>query len=293
MYSLHQTAINERSQSLCLNMIVKNEAPVIRRCLNSVRPVIDYWVIVDTGSSDGTQDVIRRHLSDLPGELIERPWVDFAHNRSEAVALARGRADYVFVIDADETLEIPARFKMPRLTADSYNLEVRFGTFTYARKQLLRNSLPWRYEGVLHEHACCDEARSEEFLPGLWLASYSDGARARDPQTFLHDVQTLERVLRDEPNNARYVFYLAQTYLLIRDFDSALSHYRRRVEMGGRNDEVWISLYQIAQMNIAIFHRNLLRIRDHAPGTCSESPHGRLGVPIAFAISPIDRNVNA
>src|SRR5260221_12675239 len=107
--------------------------------------------------------VIRRHLSDLPGELIERPWVDFAHNRSEAVALARGRADYVFVIDADETLEIPARFKMPRLTADSYNLEVRFGTFTYARKQLLRNSLPWRYEGVLHEHACCDEARSEEF----------------------------------------------------------------------------------------------------------------------------------
>jgi len=127
----------------------------------------------------------------------------------------------------------------------------------------------------------------------LWLASYSDGARARDPQTFLHDVQTLERVLRDEPNNARYVFYLAQTYLLIRDFDSALSHYRRRVEMGGRNDEVWISLYQIAQINIAIFHRNLLRIRDHAPGTWSESPHGRLGVPIAFAISPIDRNVNA
>src|SRR5260221_378286 len=63
--------------------------------------------------------VIRRHLSDLPGELIERPWVDFAYNRSEAVA---------------------------RLTADSYNLEVRFGTFTYARKQLLRNSLPWRYE---------------------------------------------------------------------------------------------------------------------------------------------------
>ena len=146
MYSLYQTAINEHSQSLCLNMIVKNEVPVIRRCLNSVRPVIDCWVIVDTGSSDGTQDVIRRHLSDLPGELIERPWVDFAHNRSEAVALARGRADYVFVIDADETLEIPARFKMPRLTADSYNLEVRFGTFTYARKQLLRNSLPWRYE---------------------------------------------------------------------------------------------------------------------------------------------------
>ena len=240
--------MNEHGQSFCLNMIVKNEARVIRRCLDSVRPIIDYWVIVDTGSTDGTQEVIRQHLDGLPGELIERPWVDFAHNRSEAVALARGRADYVLVIDADETLEIPTRFKMPWLTADSYDIEVRCGTLTYARKQLLRNSLPWRYDGILHEHPRCDQARREEFLPGLWFASHSDGARSRDPQSCLRDAQTLEKAIRDEPNNARYVFYLAQTYLLLGDLNSALSHYRRRVELGGHNDEVWFSLYRIAQL---------------------------------------------
>jgi glycosyltransferase involved in cell wall biosynthesis len=229
-------------------MIVKNEAPVIRRCLDSVRPIMDYWVIVDTGSTDGTQDVIRENFGDLPGELIERPWVDFAHNRSEALILARGRADYLLVIDADETLEITEGFEMPLLSADSYDIEVRCGAFTCARKQLLRNSLPWHYEGVLHEYACCHEAHSEEFLPGLWIASYRDGARARDPQTYFRDAQILERALRDEPNNARYVFYLAQTYLLLKEFDLALRHYRRRVEMGGQNDEVWFSLYQIAQL---------------------------------------------
>ncbi len=74
----------------------------------------------------------------------------------------------MLVIDADETLEIPTRFKMPRLTADSYDIEVRCGTLTYARKQLLRNSLPWRYDdGILHEHPRCDQARSEEFPPVL------------------------------------------------------------------------------------------------------------------------------
>jgi glycosyltransferase involved in cell wall biosynthesis len=244
-------SMNAHGQSFCLNMIVKDEASVIRRCLDSVRAMIDCWVIVDTGSTDGTQDAIREHLRDLPGELLERPWVDFAHNRSEAIELARGRADYLLLIDADEMLETGEGFELPRLSADSYDIEVRCGGFTCARKQLLRNSLPWRFEGVVHEYACCDEARSEEFLPGVWIASYRDGARARDPQTHLRDAQALERALREEPDNARYVFYLAQTYMLTNDFDSALRCYRRRVEMGGRNDEVWHSLYRIAQLEVA------------------------------------------
>src|SRR5262245_49942 len=101
-------------------MIVRNEAPVIRRCLDSVRPWIDAWCVVDTGSSDGTQALVRQALAGLPGDLVERPWVDFAHNRTEALAAARGRADYVLVIDADETLEPAPGFALPRLTADAY-----------------------------------------------------------------------------------------------------------------------------------------------------------------------------
>ena len=66
-------------------MIVKNESEVIKRCLDSVIPVIDYWVIIDTGSNDGTQDIIKNHLKDIPGELHERPWKNFGENRTEAL----------------------------------------------------------------------------------------------------------------------------------------------------------------------------------------------------------------
>jgi hypothetical protein len=65
-------------QRICLSMIVKNEARVIRRCLDSVMPLIDCWSIVDTGSTDGTQAIIREHMRFLPGSLHERPWKDFA-----------------------------------------------------------------------------------------------------------------------------------------------------------------------------------------------------------------------
>lgn len=240
--------MNSFGQTICLNMIVKNEAHVIRRCLDSVRPLIDHWVIVDTGSTDATPDIIREHLRDIPGDLVQRPWVNFAHNRTEALQLARGRADYLFTIDADEIVEFSPGFILPRLTADSYNLEMLYGGFSYMRKQLARNDLPWRYTGVLHEYIHCDEAKSEETLSGLRTVPRHDGARARDPQTYRRDALLLEQTLLEEPDNPRNQFYLAQSYRDAGDPELALRHYRRRVEMGGWSEEIWFSLYQIAQL---------------------------------------------
>jgi glycosyltransferase involved in cell wall biosynthesis len=238
--------MNSQGQTICLNMIVKDEAPVIRRCLDSVRPLIDYWVIVDTGSTDGTQEIIREHLKDVPGELHERPWRDFAHNRSEALALARGRGDYVLVIDADEVIQIAPGFELPALVRDSYNIHVLYGGCSYMRRQLVSNSLPWRYEGVLHEYITCEQARTEELLRGLQTVPFHDGARARDASTYRRDALVLERALIDDPQNTRHVFYLAQSYRDAGDLELALRNYKRRVEMGGWPEEVWYSLYQAA-----------------------------------------------
>ncbi len=46
-------------KTIGLCMIVKDEAAVIERCLDSVRPLIDYVLIEDTGSTDRTQKIIR------------------------------------------------------------------------------------------------------------------------------------------------------------------------------------------------------------------------------------------
>lgn len=235
--------------SICLNMIVKNEARVIERCLRSVRPFITTWVIVDTGSTDGTQDLIGRLLADVPGELHERPWINFGHNRSEALALARDKSDYILLIDADEQLEYPPDFALPLLTKDAYRTKHFSGlsSTSFYRPQFLRGRLPFRYAGVLHEYVECDLPYETVDLEGLGCRGFFDGARNKDPRAkYESDARLLENALRSEPGNARYVFYLAQSYRDAGMRKKAIEAYERRVKMGGWAEEVFYSLYQIA-----------------------------------------------
>jgi glycosyltransferase involved in cell wall biosynthesis/SAM-dependent methyltransferase len=237
-------------------MIVKNEAPVIQRCLDSLRAAIDYWVIVDTGSTDGTQDLIRAHLRDLPGELHQRPWQDFAHNRSEALALARPHGDYTLIIDADDTLELAPDFRWPRLNACAYTLDIVDAGTRYRRPQLVRSSLPWRYQGVLHEYLVCAGAQPAEHLDIVMRRNH-DGARRRDPETYRRDAAILERALlaeRDPFLATRYTFYLAQSYRDCGAKLDAITAYLRRAELGGWDQEVYYSFYQAARIKAELGH---------------------------------------
>ncbi|WP_244536798.1 glycosyltransferase [Methylobacterium brachiatum] len=229
-------------------MIVKNEAPVIRRCLDSVKPVIDHWIIVDTGSTDGTQDIIRAAMADIPGTLVERPWVDFAYNRTEALDLARPHGDYTLVIDADDELLIPAGFVMPNLDAPGYSVQIHDITTRYPRTQLFKNAMPWCYRGVLHEFADCRELAWTAPLP-LAMRRGHDGARRRDDATYVRDAEILERAIKEEKDPfliSRYTFYLAQSYRDCSEKRKALDAYLKRTKLGFWDEEIYISYLSAA-----------------------------------------------
>jgi hypothetical protein len=236
-------------QRIGLNMIVKNEAHVIERCLASVKPWIDRWVIVDTGSSDGTQDMVRAFLRDVPGTLHERPWRDFSHNRNEALELARPTADYLLFIDADETLVMPAGFRWPALDGDGYRFDCEYAQLRYHRNALIATRLPWRWCGVLHEYLDCSEPHGWRALPGPKILVNHDGARARDPQTYLRDIEVLERALVADPGNCRYVFYLAQSLRDAGQLARSRERYLQRAAMGGWEEERWCAQFRAAQLH--------------------------------------------
>jgi glycosyltransferase involved in cell wall biosynthesis len=234
--------------TICLNMIIKDEAPVIRRCLESVKPFIDRWVIVDTGSTDDTREQVREIMADLPGELHERPWKNFGHNRNEALSLAASSGDYIFFIDADERLELPASYQRPPLGADGYHLNVKYAGISYARCALVASRLPWRWEGVVHEYLACGSPFKLETLEGPRVIVAHDGARSRDPETYKKDAALLEEALRQNPDNTRDTFYLAQSYRDAGELEKSRDVYRRRAGMKGWEEEGWFAQYQAVVM---------------------------------------------
>lgn len=238
----------ERKQTICLNMIVKNERPVIERALGSVKNLIDYWVIVDTGSTDGTQEAIKAFFSDVPGELHQRPWVDFAHNRNQALELAKGRGDYLLFIDADEELQFEPSFQFPQLDKDIYLGTVQFMTIEGKRAFLLNNRLPWRWVGVLHEtiERVGPGKVSIGHVEGVTTVARMEGCRSRSPLKFHKDAQVLEEALKKEPKNSRYVYFLAKTYCAVPNLPLALQYFEKRAAMPDKDEEVYDSLFQIA-----------------------------------------------
>ncbi|MEY9887638.1 glycosyltransferase involved in cell wall biosynthesis [Catenulispora sp. MAP12-49] len=232
-----------RRAAICLCMIVKNEAAVIERCLASVRDVVDYWVISDTGSTDGTQDLILAAMADVPGELYEDPWQDFGHNRSLNLDHARGKADYLLLVDADMVLRQTG--ELPALDADSYMIR-HSGDVEYRNKRLVRGDLPWRYVGSTHEYLTTDRPDRQLHLDELVVDHFADGGSRADK--FERDARLLSADLERDPDNPRTVFYLAQTRRDLGETDRAVALYRRRAKMGGWVEEVYFSLLQIGEL---------------------------------------------
>jgi glycosyltransferase involved in cell wall biosynthesis len=239
--------------SICLCMIVKDESEVIDRCLASVRDLIDYWVICDTGSTDGTQQMITERLAGVPGELHERPWVDFGHNRTEALQFARGKADYLLLLDADWTFEAEPG-ALDDLSADVYLVRHEHrpvGDFELYNRHLVSGDIDFRYRGAAHEYIESDGPKTEAQLKGAVIVNWADGGVGRE-RRWQRDAELLERQLMREPGNARALFYLAQTYRDLGDTARAIELYGKRALIEGWDEEVYYSLYQVGVLRAGL-----------------------------------------
>ncbi|QKC85269.1 glycosyltransferase family 25 protein [Mesorhizobium sp. NZP2077] len=247
-----------------LCMIVKNEAKVILQCLASALPLVDYVLVVDTGSEDGTQDLIRGFLADhnVQGAVIDEPWRDFAYNRTFALERLREveTVDYAMIIDADDVLirDVdfdPIGFKS-QMEHDLYDIEVLHGGISFYRPQICRNRLPFAFKGVLHEYLEAPPGHlTRETAKGFRVATGRGGARSQNPRKYQDDAAVLENELATETDPfllSRYTFYLAQSYKDSGEREKSLANYLKRAELGFWEEEVYVSLLEAGNLMAAL-----------------------------------------
>ena len=255
--------LRQGKMSLCLNMIVKNEAHIIGATLAHLMEQfpITHWVIDDTGSTDGTQELITQFFTEkgIPGTLHQTDWRDFGFNRSKALEHAYNLTDYVLVWDADDS--VVGRFVLPSpLTADQYSFTFGdAGGFRYSRTQLFNNRKRWCYKGVLHEYPASAEATGTPTPPATgpptpvagdyYFVSGRSGARSRDPEKYKKDAAVLERGLLSEPNNDRYVYYCANSYKDAGEPEKAIAKYKQLLTMNGWSEERYMACIQIYDLS--------------------------------------------
>jgi glycosyltransferase involved in cell wall biosynthesis len=254
----HGQASN-KMKKIGLCMIVKDESKVIKRCLDSVKPLIDYVCIVDTGSTDNTIETILSWLNEnnILGKVVTEPWKDFAHNRTSALAHIRKQVDmdYVLMIDADETLVYDIDFDADKfkqtMDKDLYMIKCHHDNIVFDRLSITKNEKPFIYKGVLHEYLDCEEPiETRAVLLGVRNTTPHDGARSQ-VNKFENDVAIFENALLTETDPfliARYTFYLAQSFRDLNQDAKALKFYLERSTKGFWSEEVFMSLLNAARL---------------------------------------------
>ncbi|ARN79911.1 hypothetical protein [Methylocystis bryophila] len=235
------------AKRICLNMIVKNEIRSLDRSLRAVAPFISCWVIGDTGSTDGTQDFIRSFFAarGIPGELHCFPFVDFEQARNQALDHAYASPlefDYLLFDDADMEVVVEDMDFRAKLDSPGYMLQTRGGV-SYWVTRLARRDSGARYHGVTHEYL--DVPGGTGRLDGVWMLDHATGSNR--VEKFERDIRLLRKGLEAEPDNARYQFYLAESFLNSDRPAEAAETYAKRIAMGGWAEEVWYSRLQRAR----------------------------------------------
>ena len=239
---------------ICLNMIVKDEAAIIEQCLQALAPAIDCYVICDTGSTDDTVNLIRGVFDplDIPGEIVHTEFVDFGQARNFALDTARASSlefDYILLCDADMQLVITNPDWKNAIVAPAQKLIQRtVAGREYSIVRLVHRTHPARYVGVTHEYLDVGDYR-----PVLGGISYFDNANGSShSHKFERDLQLLESALKVEPDNSRYMFYLANSLFGVGRNEEAIQWYEKRLAIDYHPEERFVSSYHIGLAKLAL-----------------------------------------
>lgn len=237
-----------------LTMIVKNESKVISRCLKSVFDAgfIDYYAIVDTGSHDDTKVIVKKLAEQykVQGVIANKNFTDFSDCRNFSLDLLRDKVDWAFWIDADEVFKPSSIFSKDllhnALSGSSFsNVKGSHESNTFYRPNFFKIEESTIWKGLVHEYVTLSggEANVDDLCH---IDIFSEGSSWNyEQKKFKNYINALLKMIEQEPNEPRWVYFLAESYRHLKNAESertAMRWYEKRMKMSGGNaEEIFVS----------------------------------------------------
>jgi len=230
------------SPSICLCATVWNDAELIEPLASSLDGLIDSWVICDTGSTDGTPERVTEAFAGIPGRLYRDEWRDDGTNRTLMLERARGNADYLLLLEPDQSLLVHEQ--LGSLDADAYALPLVDSDIGWV-PMLVRGDLPWRAIGAINAELVCDEPYHTEQLELILIRPDKT-----EPQRTRRLTGKLGRaeVIASETGDRDHLFALAELHRALGDDERAVQLYAQRLQHGGPPEQIWEAMYRHAEL---------------------------------------------
>lgn len=208
---------------LVLTQIMKNEAHVITRMLDSIKTIVDIVCLVDTGSTDNTIEVVKNWgmQNNIETHVFERSFDNFENSRNYSIQVAReitkdrGNDYWGFWLDADETIEILPTFNKSGINKDLYMFNTYINVMKYTRNECYKLDKPFRFYGPVHEFIVCDDKNiTSGLMEGINVRVQMDGGswKGNIPEKYKSHAFVLEKYIDDNRQDPRWIFYTAQSY---------------------------------------------------------------------------------
>jgi glycosyltransferase involved in cell wall biosynthesis len=222
---------NKKSEiSICLCVMLRNEKKNVLTLLNSIHKIVDCVSVLDTGSTDGTQEIIRNwsSMTNIPVHIHEGRFVDFGISRTHSFQIAKEvfpNSTYMLILDARHRVSVDNHFEKQALIHDFYYVDQTFGSFKYTNVRLLKTELLWKCYGIVHEYWQATNGTHSDHLQTMQI---NDNGNVGNRSKKLHQygsllrngIASLDRLeakgkLDDDSYflRLRYYFYLANTYV--------------------------------------------------------------------------------